>query len=133
MDANVAYNILPGSMNKTKLFYWAYLSLLPRMNRYPGPNSVIVCDNVSFHRSELFRELWKAYGVKIIYLPPYSPHLNIIELLFNAIKSSLKKYQAFCEQDVKATTIALMEYKLNNINWRSVAREIGYHHHCRGL
>lgn len=133
VDGNVAYNIIEGSMNKYKLFWWTYLELLPRMNAYPNPNSIIVLDNVSFHRNLMFRALCRAHGVKLMYLPPYSPHLNIIELLFNAIKACLKKYQHYCHKDVKKTTIILMEYKLNHINWRNVAREIGYHQHCRGL
>ena len=133
VNGTVAYNVLPGSMNKNKLFWWTYICLIPKLSPYPGPNSVLVLDNVSFHRSIMFKALCMAYGIKIIYLPPYSPHLNVIELLFNAIKTNLKKYQIHCRQDPKLCTELLMELKLNHIDWRPVARRIGYHHHCRGL
>ena len=49
----------------------------------------VVLDNASIHTSRLFTskiEEWKKIGLNIIYLPPYSPQLNKIEILWRFIK-----------------------------------------------
>src|SRR2546421_3209988 len=46
--------------------------------------TVVVMDNASIHRSEEFEDripYWKKQGLIITYLPPYSPELNLIEIL----------------------------------------------------
>jgi DDE superfamily endonuclease len=48
-------------------------------------NTVIVLDNAKIHQSKSFKEqcnYWQEMGLFIVYLPPYSPHLNIIEKLW---------------------------------------------------
>ena len=51
--------------------------------------TVVVLDNAGIHRSKVVRaalpQLW-AQRVYLYYLPPYSPELNAIELLFRVIK-----------------------------------------------
>jgi len=47
--------------------------------------TVAVIDNASIHTSHKFKamiETWEAKGLKIFYLPPYSPQLNPIEILW---------------------------------------------------
>src|SRR5438445_454536 len=47
--------------------------------------TVVVMDNASIHRSEEFADripYWKKQGLIIKYLPPYSPELNLIEILW---------------------------------------------------
>lgn len=46
-------------------------------------------DNSSIHQNNLFwdkQEEWKKKGVEIFFLPSYSPHLNLIEILWRFIK-----------------------------------------------
>ena len=64
------------------------------MNPYPSPNSVLVCDNAKVHKGQQFKQICNDAGVMLIFLPPYCPELNPIELCFAAIKSRLKKSQA---------------------------------------
>ncbi|KII69795.1 hypothetical protein RF11_05897 [Thelohanellus kitauei] len=49
----------------------------------------IVMDNVRFHHTENVKRYLKDRGHTIIYLPPYSPQLNSIELLFSKWKRML--------------------------------------------
>lgn len=133
VDGFVAYNIFPGSMNASKLFYWTLFRLLPNCNPYPGNNSVIILDNVAFHRSEPFRLIVQYFGAKLMYLPPYSPHLNTVELLFNALKRKLQCYPELCHEDIHAIAHLLMQNEISNISWRSVCKKIGYQYHCSGL
>ena len=51
--------------------------------------TVLVLDNASVHRSKLVRERrreWKAKGLRLLFLPPYCPHLNLIEMLWRMVK-----------------------------------------------
>lgn len=49
---------------------------------------VIVLDNASIHTGEIdeARKRWRKQGVRLKYLPPYSPELNMIEILWRRIK-----------------------------------------------
>ena len=52
---------------------------------------IVILDNASMHRSKAFKaewDNWAAQGVLIHYLPPYSPELNLIEILWRKIKYS---------------------------------------------
>jgi hypothetical protein len=66
---------------------------LPRMNRYPGRNSVLICNNAQIHRGKRVKELCCQSGVHLMFLLPYCPELNLIELGFGAIKTSLQSLQ----------------------------------------
>jgi transposase len=46
-------------------------------------------DNAKIHKSKAFKkrcEYWEERGLFFVYLPPYSPHLNIIERLWLELK-----------------------------------------------
>jgi transposase len=46
---------------------------LHHCGRWPEPYSVLIMDNASFHRGERVQQMCDAAGVKLLYLPPYSP------------------------------------------------------------
>ncbi len=51
--------------------------------------TVLVLDNASMHRSKAMQEKmkqWQEKGLFIIFLPPYSPHLNIAETWWRKLK-----------------------------------------------
>jgi transposase len=51
--------------------------------------TVVVVDKASIHtREEVAERLpsWKQHGLLVKYLPPYSPALNLIEILWRRIK-----------------------------------------------
>jgi transposase len=58
------------------------------------PRHHVIMDNVAFHKIEKAENLIKATGANIIYLPPYSPDLSPIELMWSKIKTVLRKYAA---------------------------------------
>jgi transposase len=53
---------------------------------------IVVMDNLKPHKAAGVREAIEAAGAKLLYLPPYSPDLNPIELLFAKLKALLRKY-----------------------------------------
>ena len=60
--------------------------------------TVVVLDNASIHTSEAFEErlpFWKKHGLILKYLPPYSPELNLIEILWRHIKYRWLPFSAY--------------------------------------
>ena len=60
--------------------------------------TVVVLDNASIHTSEAFEErlpFWKKQGLILKYLPPYSPELNLIEILWRHIKYRWLPFSAY--------------------------------------
>ena len=55
------------------------------------PGDVVVLDNLPAHKVKGVREAVLAAGAGLLYLPPYSPDLNPIELLFAKLKTLLRK------------------------------------------
>lgn len=79
------------------------------MNPYPGPNSVIILDNARIHHDKGLIGFLQAFGIRVEFLPPYSPDLNPIETAFSVIKSYLKKNRDFiegCSDPIYALLIA---------------------------
>jgi transposase len=59
-------------------------------------------DNASFHRTDRILQLCEEAGVKLLYLPPYSPDLNPIEEFFAELKAFIKrnwKHYSSTDQD----------------------------------
>jgi transposase len=51
--------------------------------------TVLVLDNASVHVAKLIREhrgVWEQRGLYLFYLPRYSPHFNIVEILWRKLK-----------------------------------------------
>jgi transposase len=65
--------------------------LLHHCPPYPAQNSVLIIYNASFHHSEQVKQMCREAGVKLLYLPPYSPDLNPIEEFFAQLKAFIKK------------------------------------------
>jgi transposase len=61
--------------------------LVPTLSR----GATVIIDNLSSHKVAGVREAIEAVGARLIYLPPYSPDLNPIELAFAKFKTGLRK------------------------------------------
>ena len=68
-----------------------------------GGGARLTHDNLSSHKSTRAIELLRAQGNDLIFLPPYSPDLNPIEMAFSKLKTLIRKaaartYQALWRQ-----------------------------------
>ena len=54
------------------------------------PGDTVVLDNLPCHKSVAVRAAVEAAGCRLLYLPPYSPDLNPIELAFAKLKRLLR-------------------------------------------
>lgn len=58
----------------------------------------VILDNASFHCSNAIkarRKQWEKRGLYLYYLPPYSPHLNLIERLWQFMKYQWITFSAY--------------------------------------
>ena len=97
-----------------------------------GIPCLVVLDNASIHRSGMFKEKltgWLERGVRVYFLPPYSPELNLIEIL-SATAPALPYLLHPCSRGVKLSTngCRLMLIKVTatskNGYWKSSAMSV---------
>ena len=55
------------------------------------PGAVLVLDNARIHHGGRIEEIVTAAGCSVLYLPPYSPDFNPIELAWSWIKHSVRR------------------------------------------
>ena len=54
------------------------------------PGDIVIMDNLSSHKRVRTRVLIEAAGAELEFLPPYSPDLNPIEMIFSKVKQLLR-------------------------------------------
>jgi transposase len=72
--------------------------------------ALIVLDNAPIHKSAAFEaqiERWEGQGLYLLFLPPYCPELNLIEILWRKIKYEWLPFSAY--QSFKDLSEALDE------------------------
>ena len=52
---------------------------------------MLVMDEASFHHSERIAQMCVNAGVNSVYLPPYSPDLNLFEGFFSELKGLIER------------------------------------------
>jgi hypothetical protein len=76
--------------------------------------TVVILDNSPIHKSKKFMAKiseWKERDLLVFFLPPYSPELNLIEILWKRIKYQWLPFDAYvCFQNLKER----LSYVLNN-------------------
>ena len=89
-DGLVAPWVLDGPMNGEAFLVYVEKVLAPCLSQ----GDIVVIDNLSAHKVEGVRAKIDAKGAMLIYLPPYSPDLNPIEIAFAKVKALLRKAAA---------------------------------------
>jgi transposase len=79
--------LLDGPMNANGFRAYVQQVLSPSLS----PGDVVVMDNLPAHKVAGIREAIENVGARLLYLPPYSPDLNPIEMAFAKLKALLRK------------------------------------------
>jgi len=79
--------VLEGAMNGPLFLAYVKQCLVPTLKR----GDIVVMDNLPVHKVTGVREAIEAAGATLLYLPPYSPDLNPIEMAFSKLKAHLRK------------------------------------------
>lgn len=59
-----------------------------------GKDDIVIMDNLSSHKASGIRKIIEDTGASLLYLPPYSPDFNPIEMMWSKIKTYLRKTKA---------------------------------------
>ena len=59
-------------------------------NEYSGNEIYIALDNARYQKCKAVTELAQSLSINLVYIPPYSPNLNLIERLWKYVKSELR-------------------------------------------
>ena len=70
----------------------AYLNQMLNPTRRPG--NAAVPDTLAVHKLDGLAEMVRNHWAQLLYLPPYSPDFNLIELTFSKLKTELRTAQA---------------------------------------
>ncbi|KAJ5513129.1 hypothetical protein N7463_002681 [Penicillium fimorum] len=89
--------------------------LLRHCGRWPEPKSVLVMDNASFHHSERISQMCANAGVKLVYLPPYSPDLNPIEEFFAELEGFIRRNWCYYAEDPDREFASFLERCINQV------------------
>lgn len=82
--------VLDGPMNRRAFETYIETQLAPTLNK----GDVVIMDNLSSHKSPRTAEAVRDQGAWHLFLPPYSPDLNPIEMAFSKLKELLRKHNA---------------------------------------
>ena len=89
-DGLTAPWVIDQPMNREIFDTYVETQLAPTLQR----GDVVILDNLSSHKSERAAAILKERGAWFLYLPPYSPDLNPIEMAFAKLKAHLRKAKA---------------------------------------
>ena len=89
-EALIAPWVIEGAMNGPAFDAYIETQLAPRLE----PRSVVILDNLSTHKSPRAARALKDRGCWFLFLPPYSPDLNPIEMAFSKLKAHLRRIGA---------------------------------------
>jgi transposase len=87
------------------------------------PGDIVVMDNLRVHHNDEVKATIKAAGADVLFLPPYSPELNPIELTWSKLKAILRKVGA----RTLRTLAAAVSYSTSRVSLGDLA---GWFRHC---
>lgn len=82
----IAPLVVDAPMNRAIFTQYVRQFLAPEL----GPGDIVVMDNLSSHKGLDVEAAIASRGARLLFLPPYSPDLNPIEMVFAKLKTLLR-------------------------------------------
>jgi transposase len=111
--------VFKGTLNSEVFEYYVSEILAPALD----VGDVLVLDNLSVHKVKGVLDPLILKGVKIVFLPVYSPDLNPIELAWSKMKAMLCKLKSKTEEELQMALLSALK-------WVSTQDSLNYFKHC---
>jgi len=92
-------------VNNTYITSTQVVEMLDKLKaKYTGKVIKIILDNAAYQRCGFVRDYAKSIGIELLFLPTYSPNLNLIERVWKFVKSQVlnaeysETFTVFCEK-----------------------------------
>ena len=113
---------LPGAADGPVFLTYLKKVLVPKLWK----GAVVVMDNLGAHKVKGVQTLLESVGARLVYLPPYSPDFNPIELAWSKFKNHLRRLGARTRRALaRAIRTGLATITPNDA--RGFFRHCGYH------
>lgn len=89
-DATMVHKEISGALNGVIFLEYIRNDLAPTLRQ----GDIVIMDNLRVHKVAGVRQAIEEKGASVLYLPPYSPDLNPIEMLWSKIKAFLREQKA---------------------------------------
>lgn len=91
-DGMIAPYVLDGAVNAELFIAYIEQVLVPSLRA----DDIVIMDNLPVHKVPAVRRAIEAAGAQLLFLPPYSPDLNPIEMVFAKMKAKLRQEAHRC-------------------------------------
>jgi transposase len=95
-DGLTAPMVVDGAINGELFLAYVEQILLPTLCK----GDIVVMDNLSSHKVAGVEKAIGSVGAQVLYLPPYSPDLNPIEMVFSKLKTLVRKLKLRTMEDL---------------------------------
>ena len=119
IDGSTACVAIPGATDAEVFRTYVREVLLPTLS----PGDIVVMDNLSAHKNPETIALIEGAGAEVLFLPPYSPDFNPIEMMWSKVKNSIRSQEP--RDDAQ-----LIEAIGNALDSVTASDAIGWFGHC---
>ena len=114
--------VTDGPMNGDLFLAYVQQQLVPTLK----PTDIVVMDNLSSHKRADVQQAIESTGATLMYLPPYSPDFNPIELAFSKLNTLLRKAAARTVEELWDAIANILE-QFSTQECTNYFRHCGYH------
>lgn len=112
LNGQIESFVYDGALTGELFKAWVKEGLCPTLKK----GDIVIMDNLSSHKVAGIEEMIKSVGAHVKYLPPYSPDMNPVELMWAKIKTILKEMRGRMEDELmQAIKEALEEVSQEDI------------------
>ena len=89
LNGQTTHTVYPGGTTAKRFIEYLKNVLIPTLHK----GDIVVMDNMRSHHVGEVAEVLRAAGIELLYLPPYSPDMNPIEMMWSKLKALLRKWE----------------------------------------
>ena len=98
--------VFEGALNGELFKAYVTECLVPNLHE----GDIVIMDNLTSHKVKGVVDPIIAAGANVIYLPPYSPDLNPIEMMWSKVKAYLRKVKARTKESLETAIAEALGY-----------------------